>query len=115
MTVILAASLYSQDTPRPKFSCINSGRNFTCKASNIESYSLLPLWIFGNYSAYGEEFGYVSPKEPRVLEMRVYPDDQSAAPYNSRVYFQALGWVRRCKDKAMFAPYVEGQNAPGCP
>jgi hypothetical protein len=115
--VVGMAAICAAGEVRPGFTCKTEGQNFRCKALNTATNSTLPLWILhwkGEFQAFGEEFVYRSPNEWSVIEMRLYPDDQSEAPYDSKIYLRSRSWTRICKGRAVFYPYYEGVEPPPC-
>lgn len=116
--VAMAGIPVAEEAPNPSFTCKSYGRAFTCTAANVEQFTLLPEWKWHHktrpYRSYGGHFHYMAKKEPVMLEMRVYLDDQSEAPYDGVIYKQARVWVRLCGTKAKFGRYVEGAEPPPC-
>jgi hypothetical protein len=117
VAAVLVVGMAAICSAAPGFNCKTEGQNFRCKALNIEEFSTLPLWVLhrrGEFQAFGEEFVYRAPAEWSVIEMRIYPDDQSEAPYNSSVYIRTRSWTRICKGRAVFYPFYEGVEPPPC-
>lgn len=116
LSLLVSPFVYAGDV---QMKCFGSGRSFTCIGSGMGELDSAPLWIFHKknqpYRTWGEEFKYQpTPKDWTVLEMRVYPWDQSGAPYNGVVFTQVRTWVRVCKDRTVFYPYHEGIKPPAC-
>jgi hypothetical protein len=103
------------------FKCTKpSGRSFMCySVYPPEKYSLLPKWILHTkpaYESFGEDFSlFDAPRSWTLLEMRLYPDDQSEAPYDGAVYLPFRAWVRNCNGLATYAKYFENLPLPECP
>lgn len=122
LTFLVSPFLYAEE---PGYTCSKEqvhGRAFTCNAINLTEAYHVPMWVLhtkpGAYRTWGEHFHQMSPKEWTMLEMRLYPVDQSEAPYDKITYRSYRSWVRTCPvgrgDKAVFSAYVEGIEPPPC-
>jgi hypothetical protein len=116
---VIAAALCTPLQAAPSFTCETFGRMFKCVAAGVDDYSILPEWSLHRHKSkrmsYGFEFSETAPKQWTLIEMKMFPDDQSGAPYDGIVAEIARVWVRQCNGRAYFTRYFENVEPPACP
>lgn len=117
LSVGVAAICLAEELPKLGFKCENEGQDFRCVAFGVEDLEIAPLWILHSkhpFQSYGYDLEYKAPAQWTVIEMRAYPNDQTGAPHDGRIYIRSRGWVRQCNDRAVFYPYIEQIEPPSC-
>lgn len=115
MVAAIASFCLAED--RPQITCKGTGREFVCTAPGTQDYTYLPKWIYHTkpiFESYGEEFRSKASKNWTILEMNIYPNDQSQAPYDGALYYHTEVWVGVCKGYTVFT-YVIKEIKPECP